>query len=93
MLSDLVSATPDVIVRNGREFTRDGVLFAARPEPDAIELRLGPEIADAAMRTPQTGPSQRGDDWIRLQARDWTEASDRVAAWYRVAWRLAKNRR
>ena len=93
LLGELVRETPDVKVADGREFTRDGVLFAARPESNAIELRLGPEIADAAMRTPHTGPSSRGEEWIRLEAIDWMDAGDRLQAWYRLAWRLAKNRR
>ena len=88
LLAELVTETPDVKQKSG-EFSRNGVVFAARLEPKAIELRLGPEIADAAMRTPHTGPSSRGEDWIRLEAADWADANDRLEAWYRVAWRLA----
>ena len=76
-------------MRDGREFSRNDVVFAARPEPNAIELRLGPEIGEAALRTPHTSPSPRGEDWIRLETTDWADANDRLEAWYRVAWRIA----
>src|SRR5688500_15427728 len=91
LLGDLVAETQDVQVRAGREYVLNGVVFAARPHASSIELRLGPEIADAAMRTPGTGQSSRGTDWILLQPNDWNEARDRLGAWYRVAWRLAQN--
>lgn len=60
----------------------------------AVELRLGPEIAEAARRTPDTDGSARGPDWVRFAPAEWDDhASDRLEAWFRVAWRLAGDRR
>jgi hypothetical protein len=76
------------------EFSRAGVVFAARIGVDAIELRLGPEIAEAATRTPDTFLSSRGAGWVRFAPRVWDEhAFDRLEAWFRVAWRFAAPRR
>lgn len=56
----------------------------------AVDLRLGPEIAEAARRTPDTDGSARGPDWVRFAPKQWDDhASDRLEAWFRVAWRLA----
>jgi hypothetical protein len=93
LLAALVTETPDIKVSADGEYRRGGVVFAARAGANAVELRLGPEIADAALRTPNTGSSSRGDDWIRLQPEKWVDASDRLEAWYRVAWRIAGKQR
>ena len=92
LLRELIAETPDVTEKRG-EYSRDGVLFAANPAPDVVEVRLGPDIAQAAMNTGNTGPSSRGQDWVRLATNDWSAAHDRLEAWYRVAWRLAGKRR
>ena len=91
ILKGLVGETSDVTVR-GSEYTRNGTLFAAHPDPNIVELRLGNEIAEAAMRTADTASSPRGEDWVRLSAKDWSSARDRLEAWFRVAWRLADRR-
>ena len=58
-----------------------------------MELRLGDEIAEAAMGTPDTGPSSRGPAWVRFSPAEWDDhAFDRLEAWFRVAWRLAGSR-
>ncbi|MGI8929083.1 MAG: hypothetical protein ACR2H0_06440 [Candidatus Limnocylindrales bacterium] len=74
---------------DGLEFVNGDRVFAVSNK-DAVELRLTSEIAEAARRTPDTGASTRGDDWVRLSPRDWDDhARDRLGAWFRVAWRLA----
>jgi hypothetical protein len=88
VLAALVAETADVKLRDG-EYSRAGVVFAARPRPAAVELRLGAEIAEAAVNTPNAATSPRGLDWVLLEPKSWTDASDRLEAWYRVAWRLA----
>jgi len=89
-LSGLIGEAGDVGIADGSEYARDGRLFAVRPESNVVELRLGSEIADAARRTPDTSASSRGDDWITFSPKQWDEhAADRLAAWFRVAWRLA----
>ena len=88
LLAELQAETPDVKEKAG-EYSRAGIVFAARPGLNAVEMRLGPDIAEAALRTPFTESSSRGEDWIRLEPRDWKDASDRLEAWFRVAWRIA----
>ena len=92
-MAALLAETPDVKMTHDSEYARGGVLFAARHGDSAVELRLGPEIAEAALRTPHSSPSSRGEDWILLEPADWAEASDRLEAWYRVAWRIAGKQR
>lgn len=93
VLDALLDEAGDVEVPTDREYARDGVVFAARPDEDVFELRLGDEIAEAAMRTPDTGPSSRGAAWVRFAPATWDEiAFDRLEAWFRVAWRLAVRR-
>ena len=71
-------------------YARQGVVFAILGQADDIELRLGPEVADAARRTPDTHTSARGDDWVRFSPEEWDDhARDRLEAWFRVAWRFA----
>jgi hypothetical protein len=71
------------------EYRRSSRLFAAGGD-GTVELRLGEEIAEAALRTPDTHASSRGDDWVRLAPREWDKhAIDRLAAWFLVAWRAA----
>ncbi len=72
------------------EYARSGVVFAARPDTHVIELRLMPDIAEAAMRTPAAGPSERGAEWLSFAPPEWDQhATDRLEAWFRVAWRFA----
>ena len=90
VIAGLLDEATDVTSPVDREYARGAVTFAARPAEDVVELRLGEEIAEAAMRTPDTGPSGRGVDWIRFAPREWDEhAFDRLEAWFLVAWRFA----
>jgi hypothetical protein len=93
ILADLLDETDDVEVLANREYARDGVAFAWRPEEHVIELRLGVDIAEAAQRTPDTHVSERGAAWVRFTPSEWDEhARDRLQAWFRVAWRMAESR-
>ncbi|MDP8904309.1 MAG: hypothetical protein M3N29_03175 [Chloroflexota bacterium] len=94
-LADLVEGLPDVGVEGGPagrvEYVRNGVVFAVCPSTDSVELRLGAEIAEAARRTPDTSGSSRGADWVRFSPKEWDDhATDRLDAWFRVAWRYAR---
>lgn len=92
-LADLLAEAADVEVRDDREYKRNGVTFCARTDADAFELRLGPDIAEAARRTPDTQASSRGNDWVRFAPSAWDDhARDRLEAWFRVAWRSAADR-
>ena len=58
--------------------------------PAAIEIRLDPEIAAAASRTPDTAPSTRGPEWISFSPGELdSHAIDRLRAWLELAYRLA----
>jgi len=59
----------------------------------AFEAQLGPDIASAALRTPDVMPSPRGPGWIRLApAVIEDHAADRVVAWFEMARRIAAGR-
>lgn len=59
-------------------------------ETDAIEVRLRPAVADAALRTPDTTASGRGRGWVRFAPADLDDPSrDRALAWLDSAVRLA----
>ena len=94
VLAALLDEVDDVETPADREYARDGVVFATRPEEDVIEIRLGDEIGEAALRTPDTQPSSRGPAWVRFAPPHWDEhAFDRLEAWFRVAWRMADGRK
>ena len=76
----------------GTEYVRNGQLFAV-VDSAAVELRLLADVAEAARRTPDTDASRRGDEWVRFAPTTWDDhATDRLAAWFRVAWRFAADR-
>jgi hypothetical protein len=90
LLAELLDETPDVSVSATREYAHRGKPFAHRTSEDTIELRLGAEIGEAALRTPDTHPSSRGSDWISFTPATWDDmAADRLHAWFKVAWKLA----
>ena len=94
VLAALLDELGEIETPRDREYARDGVVFAARPSESVMELRLGDEIAEAAMRTPDTTDSPRGPDWVRFAPATWDDmAFDRLEAWFSVAWRLAVSRR
>lgn len=71
------------------EFRRGDVPFAT-VDSRAAELRLHPEIAEAARRTPSTTVSRRGPDWVRFAPPEVDRhALDRAEAWFVSAWRAA----
>lgn len=91
LLADLLDEVPDVAVSASREYSHSGTAFAHRTDEEAIDLRLGQEIGEAALRTPDTHPSSRGPDWVSFTPKAWDDMSvDRLRAWFRVAWRLAE---
>ena len=59
-------------------------------DPDGIDIRLDPAIAEAASRTPDAAPSVRGPEWVRLDPDDLGgHAVDRLRAWLELAYRRA----
>jgi hypothetical protein len=91
LLAELLDETPEVTTSATREYAHNGVAFAHRTSEDTIDLRLGDEIGEAALRTPDTRPSDRGSGWVTFTPRTWDDmAADRLRAWFRVAWRRAE---
>ena len=71
------------------EWSIGGRVFAAAVGGRA-EFRLDPMVAAAALRTPDTGPSGRGNDWVAFTPRELDQhALDRATAWLASAWRRA----
>jgi hypothetical protein len=69
---------------------RQDTPFAALDE-NALEVRLAPAVARAALRTPDTESSRRGPDWIRFSPVLLDQyARDRATAWIESAWRNAE---
>jgi hypothetical protein len=94
-LEELLSATGREVgadsfaLSGGVEFRRHGRPFASSAG-NVAEMKLDPEIAEAALRTPATSPSARGSGWVRLAPGEADEmASDRAKAWFLSAWRAA----
>jgi hypothetical protein len=74
------------------EYRRGGTAFATLQDQVA-ELRLHPEVAEAARRTPSAGASGRGPDWVRFAPPELDRhALDRAEAWFLSAWRVASRR-
>ena len=87
---DEVSAT--VETAGGVLWDRAGRAFAAVGADGAsAEFRLDGAVADAARRTPDTGSSRRGVDWVRFSPAELDDhALDRAEAWFGSAWRRAE---
>jgi hypothetical protein len=76
----------------GVTYALGGRPFAWASGP-AFEVHLGPEVATAALRTPDVTPSARGTGWIHLEpAAIDDHAADRVVAWFAFARRIAAGR-
>jgi hypothetical protein len=70
-------------------FERAGTPFAAI-DGEALEVRLDPVVAVAALRTPDTDASTRGPAWVRFDPPELDRmAIDRATAWLEYAWRHA----
>ena len=85
-----VAPTPD----GGVTWSRGPDVFAAvGADGGSAEFRLDPAIAAAAMRTPDTGSSQRGHGWVRIQPAELdSHAVDRATAWFISACRRTTTR-
>ena len=71
------------------DYRRAGRAFVA-VSGAVVEFRLQPEVAEAAQRTADAGPSTRGHEWVRFAPADLNQhARDRIEAWFLSAWRAA----
>jgi hypothetical protein len=77
------------IVDGRPAWSADRVTFAILAD-SGVELRLDPAVAEAASRTPDTGLSSRGPEWVRFSPRALDDhAVDRLEAWLMLARRRA----
>ncbi len=92
LLAGLAASLPEATSSHaaGRTtWSRGGVAFATL-DGDALELRLDPAVAAAALRTPATSASSRGAPWVRFAPEDVDgHAVDRATAWFGLAYRRA----
>lgn len=90
LVADVAAGLPGAgaTARGGEtEWSRGGVLFAVLDEA-ALEVRLDPAVAAAALRTPDTSESSRGSPWVRFAPRELDDhAVDRATAWFTLAYR------
>ena len=86
---DELGSTQATIADRVTTWSHAGRVFAALG-PLGIEIQLEPAIAVAAARTPDTGPSPRGPEWVRFNPREMDgHAADRLRAWLELAHRRA----
>ena len=85
--ADGVAATPTP--DGGVAWSRGTVAFAVLGAAGrSAEFLLDPAIAAAAVHTPDTEPSPRGQGWVRFQPNELDgHAVDRATAWFVSAWR------
>jgi hypothetical protein len=73
----------------GSEWSIGGIVFVA-VSGDRAEFRLARPVVAAALRTPDTAPSDRGLDWVAFAPHELDgHAIDRAVAWLTSAWRRA----
>ena len=94
ILTGLAAELGDVeAIAKGAEtdYLRADRLFAVAHAGGSVELRLRADVADAALRTPDTAASDRGEEWIDFSPPRWADplARDRLGAWFLLAWRAA----
>ena len=82
-----VATAPDGSI----EWGRGGVVFAALDRAGAAaSFRLDPVLTGAALRTPDTGSSPRGMEWVTFAPAVLDDhAVDRASAWFAAAYRRA----
>ena len=95
LLAELAAELDEVTSSGGEgivAYQVAGVVFA-RVSADALEVRLPADIADAALRTPDTNALAGAPGWLRFapQGRE-RHVTDRASAWFRTAWRHAASR-
>ena len=79
-----------VLISGGSMTWSRGETAFAVLDDSTVELRLDPAVAAAALKTPETGASPRGAEWVRyapptLEGHDL----DRLTAWFALAHRRA----
>jgi hypothetical protein len=95
-LAEVLAAAADGLAGVASRTSDELTTWAAGPSVfatlagDRAEFRLDPMVATAALRTPDTGPSPRGVDWIVFAPPILDDhAVDRAEAWFLSAHRRA----
>jgi len=86
-MDEITSTVDDGVM----SYARGSAVFA-RVSGARLEVRLPTDIAEAALRTPDTAldPDDRG--WLHFTPTDAERhVTDRAAAWFEIAWRHAKD--
>ena len=95
-LSEVVAETAAGIgvaareVEGGRDYLV-GETIVVEVRGEVVSFRLRPDIAVAAARTPDAGPSPRGPEWVAFTPRSLDRfARDRIEAWFEFAVRQGR---
>ena len=95
-LADLLAEAAQGLAGVTTDASATVVTWAAGPsvfatlDGNRAEFRLDPQVAAAALRTPDTSPSPRGADWIGFAPPVLDDhAVDRAEAWFLSAQRRA----
>ncbi len=95
-IDERVEAVIETLTGVSRQRDGEAVAYAAGGRvfavlmPDLLEVALDPSIATAALRTPDTQASSRGNGWIAFTPDGIDRfALDRAEAWVRLAHRRA----
>lgn len=93
LADELTTADPQDLeqheVGDSVEYRRKGRPFTVA-SATAAEFRLRPDVASAALRTPDVRASDRGPEWVRFSPPALDRfALDRLTAWFDFAWRHA----
>jgi hypothetical protein len=93
-VADQLDPPPDVTESEdgSLEWSRGGVAFAGlEGAGDAAAFRLDPVLASAALRTPDTAATARGNEWVVFGPGVLDgHAIDRTRAWFEAAYRRAE---
>jgi len=95
-MEDVLSAAAEDLADVRRTEDGEVVIWLVGDVPFAAltgaraEFRLDPRVAGAALRTPDTTPSERGADWVAFAPEVLDDgAVDRAEAWFLSAHRRA----
>lgn len=92
LCAELADELDDIAVStegDGVAYARGGAVFA-RISSSTMQVRLPVDIAEAALRTPDTTVDSGDRGWIRFAPGDGAQhVNDRAAAWFQTAWRHA----
>lgn len=95
-LGDLIADELDGLAEVERTAAAGATTYARAGRPFAhasateLDVRLDALLAPAALRTPDTTPSDRGAGWVHFAPRSLDRfAADRAASWVEYAWRHA----